>query len=64
MEATDLINNYIRFLRRLNYSAHTIRNYHKALRRFVEWLDVPMHAVNNEKILQYIDFLGSVNSLV
>jgi site-specific recombinase XerD len=57
MEATDLINNYIRFLRRLNYSAHTIRNYHKALRRFVEWLDVPMHAVNNEKILQYIDFL-------
>ena len=57
MEATDSINNYIRFLRRLNYSAHTIRNYHKALRRFVEWLDVPMHVINNEKILEYIDFL-------
>jgi len=57
MAATHSINNYIRFLRRLNYSAHTIRNYLNALRRFVKWLDVPTHVVNNEKILEYIDFL-------
>jgi site-specific recombinase XerD len=57
MAATDSINNYIRFLRRLNYSAYTIRSYLNALKRFDKWLDGPMYLVNNEKILEYIDFL-------
>ena len=57
MVIINWIVNYRRFLKRRNYSAHTIRNYMSTLRRFVIWLDVPVEEVTNKKILQYIDVL-------
>ena len=57
MEAIDLILNYRRFLRRLNYSHHTIKNYSNILKNFDIWLDVPVERVGHKKILEYIDFL-------
>lgn len=57
MVIINWIVNYRRFLKRRNYSPHTIRNYMSTLRRFVIWLDVPVEDATNKKILQYIDFL-------
>jgi len=57
MDIINWIVNYRRFLKRRNYSHHTIRNYMSSLRRFVLWLDVPVEEATNKKILQYIDVL-------
>jgi site-specific recombinase XerD len=57
MVIINWIVNYRRFLKRRNYSPHTIKNYMSTLRRFVLWLDVPVEQVMNKKILQYIDVL-------
>jgi site-specific recombinase XerD len=57
MVIINWIVNYRRFLKRRNYSPHTIRNYMSTLRRFVVWLDVPVEEATNKKILEYIDFL-------
>ena len=57
MGTTDLISNYIRFLKRLNYSAHTVKYYSSVLKNFSTWLDVPIAGVTNGKILEYVDYL-------
>jgi site-specific recombinase XerD len=57
MGIINWIVDYRRFLKRRNFSAHTIRNYMSTLKRFVLWLDVPMEKATNKKILQYIDVL-------
>jgi site-specific recombinase XerD len=57
MVIINWIVNYRRFLKRRNFSAHTIRNYMSTLRHFVLWLDVPVEEASNKKILQYIDVL-------
>lgn len=49
--------NWRRFLKRKNYSAHTVKNYLNALEHFVDWLDVPMEEVSHKKLSQYIDVL-------
>lgn len=58
MEIINWIVNYRRFLKRRNYSPHTIRDYMGTLRHFVLWLDVPIEEVTNKKILEYIDVLS------
>ena len=57
MDSINWIVNYRRFLKRRNYSAHTIKNYMNTLKHFVLWLDVPLEEVTNKKLLQYIDLL-------
>ncbi|MBW2117736.1 MAG: tyrosine-type recombinase/integrase, partial [Deltaproteobacteria bacterium] len=57
MVIINWIVDYRRFLKRRNYSVHTIRNYMCTLRRFVLWLDIPIEDATNKKILQYIDVL-------
>jgi len=57
MDIINWIVNYRRFLKRRNYSDHTVRNYMSTLRRFALWLDVPIEEATNKKILQYIDYL-------
>ena len=57
MDIINWIVDYRRFLKRRNYSVHTIRNYMCTLRRFVLWLDIPIEDATNKKILQYIDVL-------
>ena len=57
MALTNSIVNYRRYLKRRNYSPHTIKNYLHSLKEFVLWLDVPIEEVTAKKILQYIDSL-------
>ncbi len=59
MDITDSIVSYRRFLKRRNYSAHTIKNYMNMLRHFVLWVDVPLQEVTHGKVLGYIDWLLS-----
>lgn len=57
MAITDAIVHYRRFLKRRNYSAHTIRNYMYTLRQFILWVDVPIEQVTHKILLSYIDHL-------
>ena len=57
MAIIDSILHYRRFLKRRNYSAHTVKNYMNTLKHFILWLDVPVEQVTSKKLLEYIDHL-------
>ena len=57
MAITSAILNYRQFLKRRNYSVHTIKNYMHTLQQFVLWVDVPIEAVSHKKLLAYLDHL-------
>lgn len=57
MDLTNSIVNYRRYLKRRNYSAHTIKNYLHSLKKFILWLDVPIEQITPQKITHYIDSL-------
>ncbi len=57
MDIINSIYNYMRFLKRLNYSTHTIKNYFNVLKNFTMWLEQPVERVQSERILEYVDFL-------
>jgi site-specific recombinase XerD len=57
MNLTNVIINYRRYLKRRNYSQHTLKTYLNKLRQFVLWVDVPIEHVNYDKIIAYIDYL-------
>jgi site-specific recombinase XerD len=57
MAITTAILNYRRFLKRRNYSGHTIKNYMHTLKQFAVWVDVPIEAVTHKKLLAYLDHL-------
>ena len=57
MAIIDAIIQYRRFIKRRNYSSHTIRNYMHTLRQFIVWVDAPIEQVTNAIILRYIDHL-------
>lgn len=52
-----MIINYRRYLKRRNYSHHTLKTYLNKLRQFVLWVDVPLEHVDYQKINAYIDYL-------
>jgi site-specific recombinase XerD len=57
MNLTNVIINYRRYLKRRNYSHHTLKTYLNKLRQFVLWVDVPLEHVSYQKINVYIDYL-------
>ena len=57
MDPIEIIIRYRRFLRRVNYSNYTIRNYFNNIKRFFEWLKVPIDEVTSVIIFEYIGFL-------
>ncbi|MBW1814119.1 MAG: tyrosine-type recombinase/integrase [Deltaproteobacteria bacterium] len=57
MAIIDSILHYRRFMKRRNYSAHTVKNYMSTLKHFVLWLDVPIEQATPKKLLAYIDHL-------
>jgi len=57
MEPIDIIIRYKRFLKRVNYSKKTIRNYLYTSKKFITWLDVPVEKVKPEIIFEYLGFL-------
>ncbi|MFC1882157.1 tyrosine-type recombinase/integrase [Thermodesulfobacteriota bacterium] len=57
MDPIEMIIRYRRFLRWVNYSNYTIRNYSNNIKRFFEWLKVPIDEVTSSIIFEYIGFL-------
>ncbi len=57
MHLTESVLNYRRYLKRKNYSPHTVKNYLHRLQRFFAWLPVPLEAARRENVKWYIDFL-------
>jgi site-specific recombinase XerD len=48
---------YRRFLKRRNYSAHTIKTYMNTLEHFLSWGSLPVEKVTSQQVSAYIDFL-------
>jgi len=57
MDITNSIVNYRRFLKRRNFSSHTVVNYLNRLRQFILWIAVPIEMVTDKEIGEYIDAL-------
>ena len=57
MGPTDLISMYRRFLKRRNYSKHTVKNYINILGHFISWLQIPIEQVTNKQTDAYMDHL-------
>jgi site-specific recombinase XerD len=57
MSITNSIVNYRRFLKRRNYSPHTVKNYLNLLKGFVVWVDVPIEEMTGKKVAAYVDYL-------
>lgn len=57
MNLTESILSYRRYLKRRNYSPHTVKNYLHRLQRFLVWMSVPIELVRPENVKVYIDFL-------
>src|SRR5208283_3278361 len=57
MEATDPILRYRRFLKRRNYSAHTVKTYMNILGHFSEWLQSALEQVTSKETDAYMDHL-------
>ena len=57
MDLTEIIAKYKRFLKRINYSKITVRNYFFNIKQFSDWLKVPIAEVTSEVIFEYIGFL-------
>ena len=57
MERTDLIARYRRFLKRRNYSVHTLRNYINILVHFNAWLQITVEEVTAKETDAYMDHL-------
>ena len=57
MQMINVIVNFRRYLKRRNYSPHSVKYYMNILKHFVLWLDVPLEQVTAEKIEAYIDYL-------
>ena len=57
MSEMELTVMYRRFLKRRNYSFHTIKNYMNTLNHFLRWLQGPPEKVTSQTITAYIDAL-------
>ena len=57
MEPTELIARYRRFLKRRNYSVHTVRNYMHMLSQFCAWTPVCLEKVTFRETDAYMDYL-------
>jgi site-specific recombinase XerD len=57
MKMINVIVNFRRYLKRRNYSPHTLKYYLNVIRQFVLWLNVPLEHAGVENIEGYIDYL-------
>ncbi len=57
MKMINVIVNFRRYLKRRNYSPHTLKYYLNVIRQFVLWIDVPLEHAGVDKIEDYIDYL-------
>ena len=57
MNMTDSIIDYRRYLKRRNFSSHTITNYLNSIKQFVLWLDMPIEDVTCDQVFKYMGYL-------
>jgi site-specific recombinase XerD len=57
MEPTEPIARYRRFLKRRNYSVHTVKNYMHILGQFCAWLHIPLQQATSKETDSYMDHL-------
>ncbi len=57
MNMTNAIIEFRLYLKRRNYSDHTIKNYLHSIKQFVLWVDMPIEEVTHDKVSAYIDHL-------
>ena len=57
MNTTESILAYKLYLKRRNYSDHTVKNYLHRLKHFLGWLAAPFEKVTSLEVKYYIDFL-------
>lgn len=57
MDLSVSILSYRKYLKRRNYSAHTVKNYLNRLKHFLGWLPVPVEAVTAAYVKRYLDHL-------
>lgn len=57
MSLTNAIINFRRYIKRRNYSAHTVKYYLSVIKQFVLWLNVPLEHASVDQIEDYIDYL-------
>jgi site-specific recombinase XerD len=57
MKMINVIVNFRRYLKRRNYSPHTVKYYLNVIKQFVLWLNVPLEQTGVDKIEDYIDYL-------
>jgi site-specific recombinase XerD len=53
----ESIDRYRRYLKRRNFSSHTIKSYLNILAQFIAWLTVPLHETTRHEIDSYVDHL-------
>jgi site-specific recombinase XerD len=53
----EYITNYVQFLKRRNYSRHTLKNYSAVLSNFSAWINSPLEQVTQRELFEYIDHL-------
>ncbi len=57
MKMINVIVNFRRYIKRRNYSPHTVKYYLNVIRQFVLWINVPLEQAGADKIEDYIDYL-------
>jgi len=57
MKMINVIVNFRRYIKRRNYSPHTVKYYLSVIRQFVLWLKVPLEQAGVDQIEDYIDYL-------
>ena len=53
----ERIDRYRRYLKRRNFSSHTVKSYLNILDQFTAWLPVPLHETTRKEIDDYVDHL-------
>ena len=61
MDHTDIIFKFRRFLKLVNYSEETIKNYFHRITRFSKWVDIPLYQVNSQIVFEYLGYLHNRN---
>mgnify|MGYP000084284702 CR=1 FL=1 len=57
MKMINVIVDFRRYIKRRNYSPHTVKYYLNVIKQFVLWLNVPLEQAGVKKIEEYIDYL-------
>jgi site-specific recombinase XerD len=57
VDMTNVMVNFRRYLKRRNYSGHTVKYYLSILKQYVIWLALPLEQATSDQMDQYVDYL-------